>query len=133
MSLFEWFGEKFNPGPVGTAGHDDDNSWQPQNKFLIWLLTLLGAGIFGFFVWGILQLEDQWQWVLVLVVYLFLARLFTPKLDHSNMGWVGGIINHPFRISDDLNRWLFFFALFLLPGKLVLYAAQTIINTIRAQ
>jgi len=133
MGLFEWLGEKFNPGPVGTVRNDDDDSWQPGSKVLVWILTLLGVGIFVFFVWSILQSEDQWQWTLALVVYLFLARLLTPRPDHSNMGWAGGIIDHPFRISDDFNRWLFVFALLLLPGKIVLYAFQTILNTIRAQ
>ena len=133
MSLFEWFGEKFNPGPVGTVAHDEEDTWQPKSRFLIWLLTLLGVAILGLLIWGIFQLENKWQGFLLLLVYLLLSWWLSPQPDRSNMGWAGGIIDHPFRITDDFNRWLFFFALFLVPGKLILYAAQTILNTIRAQ
>jgi hypothetical protein len=36
------------------------------------------------------------------------------------MGWVRGIIDNPFRWSDDVNRFLFFVEAILLPGKLMI-------------
>lgn len=131
MSLFEWIGERFNPGPVGTVKPENNNAWQPKNKAVTWILTLLGLGLFGFFVWAILQWDRRWLGFLLLPVYLLLARLLSPKPDYRNMGWFGGLVDHPFRFSDDLNRWLLFFALLLLPGKLILFAAQTLGNTFR--
>ena len=132
LSIFEWIAEKFNPGPVGTVNHaNDDDSWQPRSKLLVWFLTLIGLGIFGFFIWCIIDSGHLWQGTLILVAYLFIAFMLSPKPEHQNMGWLGGVLDNPFRISDDFNRFLFFFALFLLPGKIVLYSLQTIINTIR--
>ena len=132
MGLFEWIGESFNPGPVGTVERDVENDWQPRNKFIIWLLTVLGIGMFSFFLWGVLQWNNKWEGVLLLTLYLFLSWFLTPKPDHRNMGWFGGTIDNPFRISDDFNRAQLFFAAFLIPGKIILHSAQTIINTIRA-
>ena len=133
MSLFEWIGERFNPGPIGKIdGPDDENSYQPKNKFWIWFLTILGACLFGFLLWNIFQSENPPLLLLFLLLYLLLAYFLSPKPDRSNMGWLGGLMDNPFRISDDINRFLFFLALFLLPGKIMLYALQTIINTIKA-
>lgn len=33
--------------------------------------------------------------------------------------WLGGLIDHPFRYSDDINRLLIFLSLLLLPGRMV--------------
>lgn len=132
MSLLEWIAERFNPGPVGTVRQGiSKERWQPQGKFLVWLLTIIGVGLFVFALMSILQSEYVWQWLLAFIGYLLLAFWLSPQPDQSNMGWLGGLVNNPFRISDNVNRMLFWFALFLLPGKLILYATQTIINTIR--
>ena len=131
MRLFEWIGERFNPGPVGTVKPEENKEWQPKNKAVIWILTLLGLGLFGFFIWTILQWDRQWSGLLLLAGYLLLAWLLSPKPDHRNMGWFGGLVDHPFRFSDDMNRALLFFAVLLLPGKLVLFAFQTLYNTLR--
>ena len=132
MSFFEWIAERFNPGPVGRIGGPDKNANQPQSKFWIWLLTILGVGLFCFFAWSILQSQNVLLWITVFLLYLLLAYALAPKHEPSNMGWLGGVIDNPFRISDDINRLLFFLALFLLPGKIILYAFQTIVNTIKA-
>jgi hypothetical protein len=47
------------------------------------------------------------------------------------VGWLGGLLNHPFRISDDVNRWLVIFFILLLPGKLVMFAFQTLYRLLR--
>jgi len=124
-------GEQFRPGPVGRLRRDEEPAWHPSNRFVVWVITLLGIGIFSVLVWQLLQWDKPWEGVLLLSVYLLLAWLFSPRPDTSNMGWFGGLLNNPFRISDNVNRWLLFFALFLLPGKLVLYAFQILVNTFR--
>ena len=131
MSLFEWIGERFNPGPVGTVKPENNNAWQPKHRAVVWMLTLSGLGLFGFFVWAILQWDRQWLGLLSLAVYLLLAWSLSPKPDHRNMGWFGGLVNNPFRFSDDINRVLLLFAVLLLPGKLILFAFQTLRNTLR--
>jgi hypothetical protein len=132
MGFFEWFGEIFNPGPVGNIGRQDNDAWQPKNKFTVWFLTVLGVVLFGFLIWAVLQSDEKWQWLIALVIYLLLSWFASPKPAYSNIGWARGLIDNPFRISDDFNRWLALFALMLVPGKIIIYAAQTIHNTIRA-
>lgn len=131
MSLVEWIGERFNPGPVGTVKPDSNNAWQPKNRAVVWILTLLGLALFGLFIWAILQWDRQWLGFLLLAIYLLLARLLSPRPDHGNMGWFGGLLDHPFRFSDDINRALLFFAVLLLPGKLILFAFKVLYNTLR--
>ena len=133
MGLFEWLGESFNPGPTGNIQRHENASWQPKSKFTTWLFTLLGLGIFGFLAWCILQSDAIWQWTLALLIYLIIAWVASPRPDYRNMGWAGGLLDNPFRISDDYNRMLSLLALLLVPGKLIIYAAQTLLNTIRAR
>jgi hypothetical protein len=52
-------------------------------------------------------------------LYLLAAYLIHPKPDTSNVGWLGGFIDHPFRYSDDINRALVFLLILLWPGRLV--------------
>jgi hypothetical protein len=132
MGFFEWFGEMMRPGPVGRISRrNEEESWQPRSKFLVWLLTVLGTALLVFFTWSLARSEDWWKWLIALFVYLFIAYYTSPQPDHSNMGWFGGLIDNPFRFSDDLNRFAAFLALLLLPGKLIVYALQTILNTIQ--
>jgi hypothetical protein len=131
MSLFEWLGESCYPGPVG----DVDASRRPlfQNGLKrIWALLLmtLGLTILVFLVRFSLH-SGGWQGFALLGLYLVLAYFITPNPDTSNVGWMGGLVDHPFRISDDMNRFLVFFYLFLLPGKLVVFALQTLTRFLR--
>jgi hypothetical protein len=53
------------------------------------------------------------------VVYLLAGWFVRPKPDTSNLGWFGGLMNDPFRWSDDWNRFLVGLTLMLLPGYLL--------------
>ena len=67
-------------------------------------------------------------WI-ILVVYLGLANILSPKFDPDNLGLFGGPwIDNPFTFEDDYNRVLMFFAIVLAPGKFVWF---TIHRTIR--
>ena len=132
MSLFEWLGESFNPGPVG----DIDASREPifnQGIKRGWALffMLIGLVLFGFSLRLILQSETKFWSFVFFVIYLLFSYFLTPKPDTSNVGWLGGLVDHPFRISDDMNRFLVFLYLFLLPGKLVVFALQTAYRLIK--
>ncbi|MGZ3950463.1 MAG: hypothetical protein ACXVBZ_03665 [Flavisolibacter sp.] len=126
MGLFEWLGDAFNPGPVG----DVDAGGQPLFEKSIkkgWAVffMIIGFGVFGFFVWLILKSNSIYPSILLFIFYLLLAYFLTPRPDTSNVGFAGGLVNDPFRISDDANRLAVFFYLFLLPGKLIVFAMQT--------
>ena len=132
MSLFEWLGESFKPGPVG----DVDASHQPLfpneiKKGWAIFFMIIGLGVFGFFLWLVFNSGTVLWSLAFFAAYLLLSYFITPRPDSSNMGWFGGLINNPFRISDDANRLLVFFYLFLLPGKLVVFALQTFYRLIK--
>ena len=75
--------------------------------------------------------EWQQNWILYAgigigeMVYLMVAFLIQPEPDTDDMGWFGGLINNPFRITDNFNRFLLFLKILLLPGRLI---AQAILN-----
>ena len=50
-------------------------------------------------------------------LYIIAGLNVHPSPDTSNLGWAGGLFNDPFRISDDINRSLLLFAVFLAPGR----------------
>ena len=56
----------------------------------------------------------------LLALYLFIAASYTVCPDTNNMGFLGGMINNPFRYIDNINRFLVFILIFLIPGKLVM-------------
>jgi hypothetical protein len=59
-----------------------------------------------------------------LAAYLLVAWLIRPQPDTSNLGWLGGLVNNPFRVSDDWNRFLLFVAIVLGPGRVVTEALE---------
>lgn len=59
------------------------------------------------------------------VIYLVLGFFIQPQPNIDNMGWFGGLINNPFRITDNFNRFIFFLKLLLLPGR---FMSQSILN-----
>ena len=136
MGFLEWLGDAIKAGPVGyiqTGSRAGDARWQPRARWLIWLLTLIGLGFLGGLIYLVASGKDLITSILFAVIYLVVAWFFTPVPDHTNIGWAGGLINNPFRFSDNANRFLAFLAVVLLPGKLIVYAVQTVINTIRSR
>lgn len=129
MSLFEWFFESRNPGPVGKMGMKNDepeDDGPPPRKWVIYVTAFIGLLLAGFVLFLIFQSRprDAGTWVLRLCLfaaYVIASHFLNPMPDRSNIGWAGGLIDNPFRISDDFNRALLLFQLLLLPGKLIAY------------
>lgn len=126
MSLFEWLGECIDPGPVGTV--DGPRPLFPHIT-RAWAIIIAIAGITLLLVclqWINIQ-EDayQWRWRASLLIYLILAWGCTPNPDGRNLGWFGGLMDNPFRITDDMNRILVFVYMLLLPGKLIVFGLFT--------
>ena len=57
--------------------------------------------------------------VAVSLVYLAIAAAYRPEPDTSDLGWLGGLVDNPFRFSDNINRFLLFLLIVLWPGRLV--------------
>lgn len=50
-----------------------------------------------------------------------------PYADTSNLGWLGGLVDDPFRWSDDWNRSMIFLKILLMPGRFV---GRSFVNTV---
>ncbi len=124
MSLFEWFGESYNPGPVGSMEFGKKQKVSRTNG-----IVLLRLFISLFIITGIFYLvfADRVEFNIgnaarlsgIIFIYLVISYFIRPAPDTSNIGWFGGLIDHPFRYSDDINRFLLFFKIFLLPGAFI--------------
>ena len=136
MSLFEWMCESYNPGPTGGLGrHDNDRDRTRGGALLTGVLSLGLLGLpFALVPWqpdaayiarsigGILALE---------VGYLLAGYFLRPSPDSSNLGWCGGVVDNPFRISDDINRALLFLSIILIPGRLLAIGVVDLILVFR--
>lgn len=132
MNLFEWLGESFNPGPVGDINAAREPLFDRSiKKGWAVFFMVIGVSILGFFIWMVFTSESKWLNLGLLVFYLLICYFLTAKPDASNVGWLGGLINNPFRISDNINRFLLIFYLFLLPGKLMVFAIQSFYRLIK--
>ncbi|MCA8926237.1 MAG: hypothetical protein KDD82_30800 [Planctomycetes bacterium] len=126
MSLFEWWGESINPGPVGGVEFGDDPRRAPADptwvliRLVLSCAVLVGAWILVFGHYAVeVNAHNVGIAAAVAFSYLGLAWLIRPQADFSNMGWAGGLIDNPFRYSDDLNRTLLFLTVVLFPGRLI--------------
>ncbi|MBN8823467.1 MULTISPECIES: hypothetical protein [unclassified Spirosoma] len=130
MSFLEWFLEPTNPGPVGklevNAPEPDDD--EPPKKWLIWVaigigLILVGISLYTvFYNLGYAGFRAVFVKLCFLTIYVLISHVVTATPDYTNVGWFGGLIDNPFRISDDYNRWLIYIQVILLPGKLMAYS-----------
>ncbi|MBE8970612.1 hypothetical protein IQ277_31700 [Nostocales cyanobacterium LEGE 12452] len=130
MSLVEWLFEPSNPGPVGKvdAHHEDpDDSGKPPKKWLIYVIAFAGLLLAGIGFYWVLsnRLHNGVGTVIIrvcwFILYVMISHFIAAKPETSNMGWAGGLIDNPFRISDDYNRLLLIFQVLLLPGKIIAF------------
>ena len=124
MSLFEWFGESYNPGNVGDVrvGGLGRGSRSRARVLVCFATASLLVGAWLYVMWAKLELRtvgDLSVGVGLTLLYLLLAFVIHPKPDYSNIGWLGGLVDHPFRYSDDINRTLILLLILLWPGRFV--------------
>jgi len=136
MSLLEWMGEAYSPGPIGGFAKGPRGTKQPSRVVVIIcaVISLALLGLEVFLVHSIApELEiDGWLVVAgITLVYLIAGYFIHPKPDTSNLGWAGGLIDNPFRISDDLNRTLLFLKILLFPGRFVSESIARMVRLVR--
>jgi hypothetical protein len=124
MSLFEWFGESYNPGPVGSVdARGRSRGRRPRVGVIVYFgLAVFLLGLWAYLVLGVWEVRDAAGLAGVALgtgLYLLLGYTLHPKPDMTNVGWAGGLFDHPFRYSDDINRSLIFLTVFLWPGRFV--------------
>ncbi|MGI6124808.1 MAG: hypothetical protein ACOYIG_11615 [Acetivibrionales bacterium] len=122
MGLFEFFGEHVNPGNVGHTEKIDPDQLNKDKVILILKSIVSVAIVIGAYIlifgWKF-QLKGFLIYTGTVFAYCIVSYWIVPKPDYSNIGWLGGLMDHPFRYSDDLNRMLIFFLIILYPGRLI--------------
>jgi hypothetical protein len=120
VGWFEWFGESCNPGPVGDVDMAPP-SCRPRNPVVVAILFLVAVGLLGgwlAWLWTVVpSLANFTLAVCATLAYLRIGYFVQPRPDMTNIGLLGGLIDHPFRYSDDLNRLLIFLWIILWPGR----------------
>lgn len=58
-------------------------------------------------------------------IYCVLAYFLRPRPNHDNLGIAGGLVDHPFRYSDNINRQLVSLVVVLWPGR---YLAESLVD-----
>ena len=131
MSLVEWFFEPVNPGPVGKVEINPpqpDDDGDPPRKWFIYLVVVTGLLLAGLgLYWAFRNASYDGAKIILLklscfALYILISQSITATPESTNIGWLGGLIDNPFRISDDFNRWILFLQIILLPGKLIAYS-----------
>jgi hypothetical protein len=124
MSWSEWLGERFNPGEYGSVETGERYrrypSWTVMIVRFVIAAALLGVAYYLVFEYLAVPTTNSITWAIgITAAYLLLGYYVHPRPDTSNMGWLGGLMDNPFRWSDDVNRCLLFLTLLLWPGRFV--------------
>ncbi|MDB5243710.1 MAG: hypothetical protein JWP57_4336 [Spirosoma sp.] len=130
MSFLEWFLESDNPGPVGKLEVDvpEPDDEQPPKKWMIWLAIILGIVLgevslmWVFNDWPFLNISQILFRLGGLSLYVLTSYRLSARPDYSNLGLLGGVVDNPFRSSDNFNRWLVYLHVLLVPGKFMAYS-----------
>jgi hypothetical protein len=117
MGLFEVIGEWISPGPIGSV-----SVGRPAPRQRSARLVIAHAGISALALALLLVFVGFPNGVagtLGCLLYVLAGTFLRPRPDLSNVGWLGGLIDHPFRFSDDINRFLVLLLIVLWPGGVI--------------
>jgi len=126
MSLFEIWCEQYdrNPKPVGNIDVNTEHIAQ-RSGWVVLMKALLASAVVGLMAAMATYTIPLEGWNLVasvsgsILIYVGLAFFVVPRPNADNLGWMGGMMDDPFRFSDDRNRWLLNMAILLAPGQFV--------------
>lgn len=105
-----------------------NTQYVPQRSFAVVLfkaiVSLAMVGGFGYwmFTWSFLPQHLLPRLAIILgveMIYVALAFFIVPRPDYDNMGFLGGLINNPWRYSDNYNRSLRDWNVLLGPGRFI--------------
>ena len=118
-----WTGQ-YDPTAVGSVDLNTEHVAQTSLGIIlckVFASVVISAGLF-WLPFHYLPLQG-WQSIAVasgiLLLYIGVAFFCIPKPDKGNLGIFGGMVDNPFRYSDDINRGLMFFGAILMPGRFV--------------
>jgi len=117
VSLFEYLGDN-NSEDVGTvekAEHKKEISLTPS----VITKGIIGITLLGLIEWGIIVSGYPFILNILLLIYLVISYNVNPKPRMDKLGMLGGLIDHPFKYTDDINRTMFFLKIVLFPGRII--------------
>ena len=136
MGIFEFIGELISPGPVGSIEvKNEDNGNDIRQKFIPirFAISLIMIVAIEYLFINNASLANSLNYILKvnagLAIYLLISYFINIKPDYGNLGWIPFIFNNPFRISDNINRFLVILMLFFMPGK---YISRSIVQFFRS-
>ena len=132
MKLMEIIRRLFSPKPIGTISFKGMEE-KMQAKYIPgrFAIALLIIGGLEYFFYTLSEGGNLYFLVkanLILLVYILLAAIIRIKPNFDNLGWVPFMVNDPFRISDNFNRFLVFLLILMLPGKFLFHAISDFIQ-----
>jgi hypothetical protein len=136
MSLLEWLGERRSPGPLGTveSGPPEPGNWHPG--FIVVCGVIAAAMLSGAIGWLFSVIDSRGDFALsvfLVALYCALGYWINPRPDYSNVGLLGGVVDHPFKWSDDYNRWLVFLRILLWPGRFISVSLRDVVLVARGR
>ena len=135
ISLLELLAERRNRHPLGTIDTSPATSKQGSKAFVLFRgLLAISLLVLAF---TIILLSDSSAgemvvWLLLLALYLAIGFSLHPKPEYRNVGLLGGLLDHPFRFTDDLNRFLVFLMVFLWPARFVTQSIRDMASLFRS-
>ena len=117
MSLLELFGDN-NSEDVGTIEKTEHKKDIGLTSTII-TKGIIGIGLLGISEWGILISGYPILLNVLLLIYLLIAYNVDPKPRMDKLGLLGGLVDHPFKYTDDINRTMLFLKVILFPGKII--------------
>ena len=127
MSIFELIGEFFNPGPVGSIDVEVQHKASLRAPGIVVLHAVVSSVLLALLI-AFVGIPTGVLGTAACVLYVVVGTLLRPRPDYRNVGWLGGLIDHPFRISDDLNWILIVIMILLAPGRFI---GAGLVNLIR--
>lgn len=121
MVLMELIGELMNPGKIGTVNITKNKKEKRMCVLIVKsIVSIIIITIIYYLNFNVsFHIKDILLFIAAMVVYSSIGYFILPKPDYTNVGWLGGILNNPFRISDNVNRLLVFVMVLLIPGRLI--------------
>lgn len=123
MGYLEFILEPLNPGPKGTMEVEMKGPSKKPAPLIIFLFIVSIAVVGLLYYWVItliwFHVGCTFFLMFMIIFYLVAGYFLRPHPRYDNLGWAGGMIDNPFRYSDDYNRWLFFLLIVLYPGRIL--------------
>lgn len=121
MGLWEFIGEAIRPGKVGTFTIKKGKEEKRIGRLIVkTILSTAMVALLYYLIFGIsFHLKGGLEFAAALLLYSAVGYFILPEPEYSNVGWFGGFMNNPFKLSDNANRFLVFLVIILMPGRLI--------------